>query len=177
LRPKRVVYQPKGVQRVDTGIPFNNEGKPIMSPSFYHADGYNEIQDMKKYQVTSTSVNIFDELIEKEIRLSGGQYWIREEDVNMVSEDDYVEFSIVDKDDVLGLFSVYGVPSGGFIELAKFVRKHYVRKGDKNSGYYSDLASNIEGAALVGQGLYKRMYYYSFGAVPLTMYVNYITYQ
>ena len=114
------------------------------------------------------SLNFFDIEVTQEKRICGGEYWIFPGDESNVHADDYVEFSIIDKNDVLGLFSIYGLTVGvDILELVKFVCTDYVKKGDSSNGYHSRLYEGIKGTNLVTQGLFFRAAYDSNGTANL----------
>jgi hypothetical protein len=69
-----------------------------------------------------------------------------------------VEFALVDKDDVLGLFAAYGLTVGvDVLELGKFVITMYVPEGS-----FQDNMS-VEAPVSVMAGLYLRLIYHSVG--------------
>jgi len=170
-------HTPKKVS-VD-GLRFDDEGNLVSAPSFFYQGQLTTIQEGRRYVVNQSAINIFDEQLANPIKLYGGAYWINHSDVSKVSDDDYVEFSIVDKDDVLGMFGMYGlsVANGDIIELSKFVKRDYVKKGDPSNGYFSDLVSNATGAYSLPTGLYTRVYYFSYGETPITLNVRHYYYQ
>lgn len=146
--------------------PRNVEGITVISPSLDDTLGYFPKKRMVKYVVKPLQCNIFDEVVTVERRINGGEYWIYEDDVDKVHRDDYVEFSVVDKNDVLGLFSKYGLVVGqGILELTKFVNTEYVKKGNKSEGYHSQLYEGIKGTNKVVPGLFLRTYYFAYGSV------------
>jgi len=113
-----------------------------------------------KFLVIAGYENFFDIQISKSKCLRGGRYIIlNPSDVN---ENDYIEFSIIDKDDVLGLFQVYNVPEGGFLELTKFVKKWWVY----NTPVYEFKSESYN---KVLQGLYIRIGYKSHGTVDIKL--------
>jgi hypothetical protein len=90
---------------------------------------------------------IHDHLITTQIYMAGGQYWS-----TGGSAGDYAEASIVDKDDVLGLFSTYGLTSGvDVLELFKFAESIYINPGGTDFALLETPDS-----ALVYPGLYLR---------------------
>lgn len=109
--------------------------------------------------------NIFDIRIDENlcgadgfVEFIGGAYYIREAD--KITDDDFVEVSIVDKDDILGLFSIYGLQQGtDVLELAKFIKTHCVIGGQRII---------IDGGQpkLIPAGLYIRISYFSYGTSP-----------
>lgn len=109
------------------------------------------------YACVPGAVNIFDLKIDgtmvepntKDVYLFGGEYWT---DANVL-ENDYVEFSVVDKDNVLGYHTKYGLTPGvDVIELAKYIRKRPLVPSTKDK---------IESgnAVLLREGLYLRTIY------------------
>jgi hypothetical protein len=115
----------------------------------------------RKHLAIAGQLSLFDIQIVKEIRLAGGEYKI--DNYSSIHEDDYVEFSIIDKDDVLGLFSTYGLTQGvDILEIFKFVRQEYV---DVEAKFYSTVGC----AYRVFQGLYFRIAYNSFGTTDIKL--------
>lgn len=111
-----------------------------------------------KFEAIAGVENFFDIQIPYKVFLYGGRYTVL--NANDVHDDDYIEFSIIDKDDVLGLFGVYGIPAGGFLELSKFVKRWWV----KSSPTYEFLSSD---AVYLIPGLYIRVGYRSHGSVNI----------
>jgi len=78
-------------------------------------------------------------------------------------DNDYIEFSIIDKDDVLGLFSNYGLTVGqDILELVKYIKNHPVIQ-DK----WFDV--NPEQATRLVNGLYLRMTYNAYVTETVTV--------
>ena len=111
----------------------------------------------RKHQAAAGQTTFFDIAITTEIRLRGGAYKI--DNINDVHSDDYVEFSVIDKNNILGLFSLYGLTVGvDVLELHKFVRTEYIDE----DGF--EFGRNSWSAFLVYPGLYLRIAYNSFGS-------------
>lgn len=108
-----------------------------------------------------TSIN--DLQVTTQIFIEGGYFWSVGGNLG-----DYCEVSVVDKDDVLGLFEVFGVPPGGVIELDKFVETMYLKPGGMNFSLVqtSDIAP-------VYVGLYIRTKYENVGDQEGTVSVLY----
>ena len=105
------------------------------------------------------------------IYLFGGSFWVS--GAAMIG--DYAEFSVVDKDDVLGLFTTYGLTVGvDVLELTKYVTKHYVPPGQAD-GYRSKIEPGT--VAAVTQGLYMRTGYKSVGVTDIDLIVHYDWYE
>lgn len=95
---------------------------------------------------------IYDLLITKQIFIQGGYFWS-----NGGNPGDMVEVSVVDKDDVLGLFGLFGlVPGVDVLELDKFVETMYLKPG----GMDFSLVETSDIAQLM-PGLYVRTKYVS----------------
>jgi len=143
----------------------NESGDPIYSPTLDDVMGLYPKKKSYKNTAVAGQINFFDIEVTQEKRINGGEYWIHNDDVVNVNDDDYVEFSIIDKNDVLGLFSTYGLnkDNGDILELSKFVLTDYVKKGNPENGYHSQLFEGIKGTNLVRTGLFMRAAYVSNG--------------
>jgi hypothetical protein len=141
------------------------DGFQIFAPTLDDVQGLYPKKKMYKNLVTAGSINIFDNEVTSEKKICGGEYWIYPDDVDKIHDDDYVEFAVVDKNDVLGLFSTYGlsVANGDVLELVKFVETDYIIKGDKAGGYHSRLYEGIKGTNTVYAGLFFRCIVHSHG--------------
>jgi hypothetical protein len=148
----------------------NVNGAPIVAPTLEDMCGIHSLKMGYKSVITEEATNYFDNVITEELKICGGEYWIYEDDVDKVHINDYVEFSIIDKDDVLGLFSYYGLTLGvDILELNKFVKTDYIKKGNKANGYYADLSKSVKGANGLIVGLYTRIKYESNGTQPINL--------
>lgn len=138
-------------------LPKNEDGLPIVAPTFEETQGLTVVWKGSLYIATAGALNIFDEAVTTQIKVRGGWYELM--DTNAVVGD-YIEFSIIDKDDVLGLFTTYGLTVGvDVLELKKFIRKEYV-----NPNIYMRQEFASDGASTVYAGLYIRIAYLSTGA-------------
>ena len=146
--------------------PKDDEGNPISAPSFESTGGLHPLWHGHLYDVTAGATNIFDNLVTTEKRLRGGWYTLM--DGNAVVGD-YIEESVVDKDDVLGYFSLYGYTVGvDVLELKKYVRTEYVHP--KSEGMRQEFQANS--VFTVVAGLYLRTLYESTGNVDLQLAVT-----
>lgn len=100
-----------------------------------------------RYVAPPDTITIFDEVVTTQVYVQGGRATIQN-----VEDGDMVEFSIVDIDDVLGLFATYGLTPGvDVLELRKYVKTVYPRAPE-------DVIENrVEAAAPVMAGLYFRI--------------------
>jgi len=143
----------------------NDAGVPIVAPTIDETFGLYPKKRMYENMVVAGQINMFDVLVDQEKQICGGEYWIEADSLDYVNKQDIIEFSIIDKNDVLGLFSLYGlsVENGDVLEIVKFVLNDLVQKGDKNNGYHSLLFEGIKGSNKVYEGLFFRVMYDSFG--------------
>lgn len=136
--------------------PKGSDGSPIIAPTFEDTAGLSPHWESHLYTVAAGATNIFDELVTTERRLRGG--WYELFDSNAVIGD-YVEFAVVDKDDTLGLFSMYSLTVGeDVLELRKYVKTDYVKPADQNRQEFSGSS-----AFQITAGLYLRCIYVSTG--------------
>lgn len=151
---------------------YNNEGNQIVAPTFEDDGGLMGVWKGFLYTATAGVLNLYDEVVTKELKLRGGWYeLIAPQAVPQAAEGDYIEFSIVDKDDILGMFGMLGLTVGvDVLELAKFVRKDYVNPYETSRQEFMSM-----GASAVMQGLYFRTAYQSTGAtnVKFTIVLKY----
>lgn len=103
----------------------------------------------------ANQTSIHDLEITTQIYIEGGYFWS-----DGGNKGDYVEVSVVDKDDVLGLFGQFNLTVGvDVLELDKFVETMYLKPGGMEFSLVqtSDIAQVME-------GLYIRTKYENVGA-------------
>lgn len=139
------------------------DGHLIVAPSFKHT-GLDPAWESYLYKPTAQGADpdpvysMFDEVITMNLRLSGGAYALESSGAEL---GDMVEFSVVDKDDVLGLFSGYGLTAGvDVLELKKYVRTEYVSPAQIGA----ERSFGGDGGFKMIAGLYLRTTYISTGA-------------
>jgi len=151
--------------------PVDSDGHPISAPTFENTGGLHPKWEGHLYDVVAGSLNFFDELIVTEKQLRGGWYEIL--DANAVVGD-YIEQSVVDKDDVLGLFSTYGLTVGvDVLELKKYVKTEYVNPA--TAGQRQIFMANS--TFVVMAGLYLRIAYESVGGTNIKLKVTTFAYE
>lgn len=144
---------------------------PVSAPTFENTGGLHPQWKGHLYTATAGATNIFDELITVEKSLRGGWYEIFGAGV---TQGDYIEFAVVDKDDVLGLFGALGYTVGvDVLELKKYVKKAYVNP---------DITGRREVYAAgsvfaVTAGLYLRTIYESTGLTDVDFKVEVVAYE
>jgi hypothetical protein len=148
----------------------DTHGNPVIAP---YAFGVSQEQTKFKgylYSMSPFSVNIFDELITKQVFIQGGAFETKD-----AVEGDSADFSIVDKDDAMGLFSLYGLTVGvDVIELRRYVETEFMFDGVNKE----DL--RVEAAGQVYAGLYFRTKYVSvapLGSPDTKVKVRYLYYE
>lgn len=150
--------------------PKNDSGAPISAPTFEDTDGLAPQWEGHLYTAVAGATNIFDELVTTEKRLRGGWYELLN-DKAVVG--DKVEFSVVDKNDVLGLFALLGLTVGvDVLELRKYVANEYV---NPNNMTRQSFIGNS--AFLVVAGLYMRSIYDSEGTENVVFKANTLAYE
>jgi len=185
---REIVIKPKQ-------IPTDEYNNVLISP-FRRIGGRVSRQKMEQPElIKAGQLNIIDYYIDKDMFISGGAYWVAPYSVDHVHRDDRVSVSIIDKDDSLGMFILFCgtcgyfrqpqqagdlcpmcgsnerfVPGVDAIDLGKFVEDEIVMKGSKEGGYFADLASHNGGLAFCTSGLYRRVYYNSFGDIDITLF-------
>jgi hypothetical protein len=100
------------------GIPKNEEGMPIYAPSFLHASAQARLAG---YAIScdADSTAILDIEVTEQLLVQGGQFWCEGS-----MRGDLAQFSVVDKNDVMGLHTLYSIPLGTPIELVRYVKDY-----------------------------------------------------
>jgi hypothetical protein len=118
----------------------------------------------RKHTAIAGQVTFFDTEITTEKRIRAGDYYVINE--NDVPADDYIEFSIIDKNDVLGLFETYGLIEGiDILEIHKFVKTEYIHD---SQGYIFDAWCTEE----LVTGLFFRVAYNSSGTTDINFLIR-----
>jgi hypothetical protein len=133
-----------------TGMEVVSVSPYAWSPETYQRTGY-------LVEVPADSTYFLDVQVTKELYVKGGSILYE----NAV-RGDYVEFSVVDKDDALGLFALYGMEVGTHVlEVGKLLRSLYLQPGKNEKQLTPPTASQVF------QGLYLRVGVTSVGDEPL----------
>lgn len=140
------------------------DGHLIVAPTFEHT-GMDPVWKGFAYTPTPKGANpdpiysMFDEEITTEIRLRGGWYSLMTTGAEV---GDVVEFSVVDKNNVLGYFALYGLTVGtDILELKKFVVTEYVNPAEALGAEHPFVS---RGGFKLAAGLFFRTTYVSAGA-------------
>ena len=118
-----------------------------------------------KFTATAGQVTFFDFEITELMKLIGGETFVSAPET--AHKNDYIEVSMIDKNDILGYFGAYGLTVGqDILELRKFVKKLYVRE----SRFAFD---NVYGAKFdLVTGLFVRFAYNSYGSTDMEVAVQ-----
>lgn len=152
------------------GSVLDRDYNPVISGSFDHFPngltprfvGYN-------FPFNANSTSMFDVENTEFIRIGGGSYRIF--NYTDVSVDDYFEFSILDKNDVLGLFSTYGLTVGvDVLELFKYVKTDYLSPSP------DEISHITKGSRPIIPGLFLRFKCVVTGLVNLNIRFKLVTY-
>jgi hypothetical protein len=120
-----------------------------------------------KFNMPASGLSIHDIEITTQVLVQGGTFW-----VDVEGEDDYAEFSVVDKNNVLGLFSLFGLtPGEDVLELKKFITKMYMHKGFNNKSIMASVVTPVV------SGLFLRNYYYNSSSSPVKVGMSYVWYE
>jgi hypothetical protein len=139
----------------------SRDGNPVISPTFEDTMGLYPEWKGSLYTATAEALSFFDEVVTTEKQLRGG--WYELFDDNAV-EGDYLEFSVVDKNNVLGLFGALGLTVGeDVLELAKYVKTEYINPARKDRQIFMANSTFV-----VYPGLYIRTIYNSEGTNDVT---------
>lgn len=117
--------------------------------------------------------NVFDIKIDEtivgrdnQVEFTSGAYYIREQD--KITDNDYLEVSIVDKDNVTGLFEYYNlIPGEDVLELVKFIKTHSIIGGRR-------ILLDGGQSKIIPYGLYIRISYFSYGIEPFSFKCDFV---
>jgi hypothetical protein len=141
-----------------------DEGNFIYSPTYFSAPEAWRSKGIK-FTIPGNSVGINDLMISSQLRIQGADFWARSD-----IDGNEVEFSVIDKDNVLGYHTIYSLPPGHPLELTKFVESNFFP-----SGLYCGSKTATQAHPVV-QGLYIRIKYTNNSANEAIMGVNYVWY-
>jgi len=140
------------------------------APTFEDTGGLSPQWRGHLYTATAGAMTIFDELVTYEEQLREGHYELM--DSNAIIGD-YIEESIVDKDDVLGYFAAYGYTVGqDVLELKKYIKTEYINPLTAGQR----MKFKAESTTVLVPGLYMRTAYTSTGLANVQFKVTTIAY-
>jgi hypothetical protein len=120
------------------------------------------------YTAQPGALNIYDEPIGNQlVYIQGGKLWVKQPNLG-----DYAELSVVDKDNVLGLFDQYGLVEGtDVLEVSKWVRKLHTPPWNWECELFAKTAGSV------APGLYLRVAYENTGTSAVDFGVFYLWYE
>lgn len=160
----QIIYIHKG-ESTEKKIPVNSAGSPVVATTYPYVPDAWRMEGIR-FTASGQTTTVYDYYITKEILMQGGHWWTLSHGLN-----DSADFSVVDKDNVLGLHTLYGLPPGYPIELKKFVKNYHIPSG---------LTTGIIQAPTVSpvvSGLYVRIAYDNNSDENAEIGVNYIYYE
>jgi len=112
-----------------SGVPLpqgstDTDGNPVFAPTFMHATHRARAMGYR-FSAPANQSTIHDVEVTTQILIQGGQFWAKGSDGY-----DYADFSVVDKNDTLGLHTLYSIPLGTPIELIKYVNAYQIPGGE-----------------------------------------------
>jgi len=101
-----------------TGGHVDSKGNPVFAPTFLSAS---EQARLEGYELVGAPgvTTILDIEVTTQMLVQGGQFWI-----SGAVAGDMCHFSVVDKNNVLGLHTLHGLPLGTPIELVRYVKNY-----------------------------------------------------
>lgn len=134
---------------------------PTVAPTAEDTRGVHPQWGGDLHVATAGATNFYDTEITVEKKIRGGWYELM---CDTAVVGDYIEFSMIDKNDVLGFFAAYGYTVGeDILELKKYVRRSYVNPFSKNMKVYE-----AKSWFTVCAGLFLRIAYVSTGTEDVT---------
>jgi hypothetical protein len=138
------------------------------------ASAYSAIKEAGRFQgllIQASGIDtdtMLDHRIDRQIYVHGGWFWSEGGSCG-----DYAEFSVVDKDDVLGYFQYYGLTSGvDVLELGKYVKTQYLRPAGIDMCHLETPT-----VAPVCPGLYMRTKIHTTSETPVCLGVTYLWFE
>lgn len=151
------------------------DGFRVISPTYEYNHGLQALWCGHLFTATAGQLSIFDTLISTEMKAQGGWYEVVGDPAAPDAVvGDYMELSIIDKDDTLGLFGILGLTVGtDILELGKFLKTEYINP------YAANLRQVFlsRGTFDVMAGLYFRTYYNSIGNNDVKMKVSFYVHE
>jgi len=152
-------------------MPLTDETGKLIVSSSYDFIPEEPLWISKKFTTTAGQTTFVDIQITNQKYLLSGEYQII--NPQNATTSDYIEFSIIDKDDVLRLFSQYNLTKGtDILEVLKYVKEEYICTNGYRAGYNRfELGKS---AKPLVPGLYLRVAYNSFGNQNLEIIVRFL---
>jgi hypothetical protein len=161
-------HQGEPTQKVSN---FDAAGNPIYAPSFESTMGVSPIWQSYLYNATNSVTSTFDTELSEEVKLRGGSYEIC---TSPITGTHVVNFMIVDKNDVLGLFAGLGLTPG----VDELIVKHYIRDEYVNINSVGQTKTfSANSVSTLVAGLFLRTTYNNQSLDDVEFKVTYIYYE
>jgi hypothetical protein len=98
----------------------NAAGEPVFAPTFLHTTEQARLQGYA-LECAPEATAIYDVEVTTQMLVQGGQFWVQDS-----QRGDLAHFAVIDKNDVMGLHTAYGLPLGTPIELVRYVKDYRV---------------------------------------------------
>jgi len=143
---------------------------PVFAPTFEYTEGVHPQWESQLYTATAGAKSIFDKLVVQEEQLREGYYELMDHH-GIIG--DYIEQSIVDKNDVLGYFALYGYVVGqDVLELKKYIKTEYINPLTAGQ----QIKFTARSTTVLVPGLFMRTTYDSTGLVDTQFKVTTVAY-
>ena len=143
--------------------PRSDEGRLIVAPTYMDTGGADTNFFGSTFTATAGEQTVNDFLVTEQIYLQGGTFWIEDAKIR-----DEVYFSVVDTDDILGMFSTLGYTVGvDILELKKYIHDMEMHNG------FNEGSLVVSSKANILPGLKLRMSYTSKGTEDVSCSVLY----
>lgn len=128
--------------------PTDAAGNQVVAPTFLHSSNQARLKG-HALSCAPDATAILDVEVTTQLLVQGGQFWVTGAQLG-----DLAQFAVVDKTDVMGLHTAYGVPLGTPIELVRYVEDYRV---PPVSPWREDIV--MPTVAPVAPGLFLRVQY------------------
>lgn len=135
------------------GTPKTTEDVPVVSPTFLFSSNQARLRGYP-LSCDPGAVAILDIEVTAQLLVQGGAFWMANTQFG-----DRAQFSVVDKNNVLGLHVLHGIPMGYPIELVRYVEDYY----PPTAALWDDDII-MPTVAPVAPGLFMRMTYEAINA-------------
>jgi hypothetical protein len=140
----------------------DQNGVPVVSPSFLYSSDQARLAGVQ-FTAGAGQPTVYDIHVTSQMLVQGGQFWM-----DGAAAGDYADFSVVDKDNTLGLHTLYGLPLGTPIELVKYVDAYPVPASSAALPVWRDEIL-MPTVATITAGLYLRCVFHSHGSTDVAV--------
>lgn len=152
------------IQRGPPSDKFDSDGNLVVTPTFEYDGDLNGVWKGYSYTAPPGVLSFFEEEVVTEVKLRGGWYQLIAPTTSpQANKGDYLEFSVIDRNDVLGYFAAFGLIVGNdILELKRAVKTDFINPFNNSRQEFM-----ATGASTVVAGLFFRTSYFNTGVVPV----------